>query len=115
MIRSVSILNLCLQIYGHAVACNAAREMLQGIVSSVCTRTITVSAPGITRYLFEEECIMFLSDMEEEFRVCMPIKQQPSEPLAEQVAAQKPKQYFSAILRFYFFSPRFRISCHSAR
>eukprot|EP00066_Takifugu_rubripes_P018234 XP_011607500.1 PREDICTED: poly [ADP-ribose] polymerase 10 isoform X1 [Takifugu rubripes] len=73
-----------LKIYGHAVACNAAQEMLEGIVSSVCTRTITVSAPGITRYLFEEECKMFLSDMEEEFQVCMPIKQQPWEPLAEQ-------------------------------
>lgn len=115
MILSVSVLNLCLQIYGHAVACNAAQEMLQGIVSSVCTRTITVSAPGITRYLSEEECLMFLNDMEDEFQVCMPIQQQPWEPLAEQVAPQKPKQYFSAILRFYFFSPRFHISCHSAR
>lgn len=111
----VSVLNLCLQIYGHPVACNAAQEMLQGIVSSVCTRTITVSAPGITRYLSEEECIMFLSDMEEEFQVCMPIKQQPWEPLAEQVAPQKPKQCFSAILCFHFFSPHSHISCHSAR
>lgn len=107
-----SVLNRCLQIYGHAVACHTAQEMLQDIVSSVCTRTITVSAPGITRFLLEEDCQMFLSDMEEEFQVCMSIKQQPLEPLAEQVAPRKPVCVFIsslALSRQLPFSPMSRL------
>lgn len=86
-----SVLNLCLQIYGHPVACSTAQEMLQSIVSSICTKTITVSSPGITRYLLEMDCAMFLREMEEEFHVCIAVNQQPWEPLAEQVVPRNPK------------------------
>lgn len=110
-----SVLNPCLQIYGHPVACSTAKEMLQGIVSSIRTKTITVSSPGIARYLLEKDCTMFLSSMEEEFQVYITVNQQPWEPPAEQVGPQNPQQAFSAILRFYFFfSPSFHISCHSS-
>lgn len=86
------LFDLCLQIYGHPVACSTAQEMLQSIVSSICTKTISVSSPGIARYLLESDCTMFLSEMEEEFQVCISVNQQLWEPLAEQVALQQPKQ-----------------------
>lgn len=72
------------------MACSTAKEVLQGIVSSVCTKTITVSSPGITRYLLEEDCAMFLREMEEEFQVYVTVDQQLWEPPAEQVGATEP-------------------------
>lgn len=93
-------LNLCLQIYGHPVACRTAQEMLEGIVSSICRKTITVSSPGITRYLLEKDCTAFLSEMEEEFQVSIAVHQQLWEPLAEQVA---PRNQSSNFLRFCVF------------
>lgn len=62
-----------------------AEEVLQGVVSSICTRTITVNAPGVTRYLGEEECKRILKAMETKFQVYIIIKQEPWEPLPHQV------------------------------
>lgn len=95
-----SVFNLCLQIYGHPVACSTAQEMLQSIISSICTTTITVSSPGITRYLLEKDCTVFLRELEEEFQVCISVNQQLWEPMAEEVAPRHLKQSFSALLRF---------------
>lgn len=93
-----SVLILCLQIYGRAVACSMAQEMLEDIISSITTKTFTVSAPGMARYLLEEECKTFLSDMEKMSQVCILVKQQqPWEPLAEQVAPAKPKTFCVSI------------------
>ncbi|KAM4539814.1 protein mono-ADP-ribosyltransferase PARP10 [Odontesthes bonariensis] len=58
-----------LKIHGHAVACQMAEEVLQGVVSSICTKTITVNAPGVTRFLDEQECRSIINEMETKFQV----------------------------------------------
>ncbi|XP_024113660.1 protein mono-ADP-ribosyltransferase PARP10 isoform X2 [Oryzias melastigma] len=58
-----------LKIHGPAVACQMAEEVLQGVVSSICTRSITVNAPGVTRFLEEKECRSILNEMESKFVV----------------------------------------------
>ncbi|XP_056254673.1 protein mono-ADP-ribosyltransferase PARP10 [Seriola aureovittata] len=73
-----------LKIHGHAVACQMAEEVLQGIVSSICTRTITVNAPGVARFLGEAECKSILNEMESKFQVYISPKQAPWEPLPHQ-------------------------------
>lgn len=55
------------------------------MVSTICTKTITIEAPGVTRYLCEEECKTMLKTMETKFEVYIIIKQQPWEPLPQQV------------------------------
>uniref|UniRef100_A0A3B4WJ74 Poly [ADP-ribose] polymerase n=1 Tax=Seriola lalandi dorsalis TaxID=1841481 RepID=A0A3B4WJ74_SERLL len=82
-----------LKIHGHAVACQMAEEVLQGIVSSICTRTITVNAPGVARFLGEAECKSILNEMESKFQVYISPKQAPWEPLPHQEA----KRIVSAI------------------
>ncbi|XP_076611409.1 protein mono-ADP-ribosyltransferase PARP10 [Chaetodon auriga] len=73
-----------LKIHGRAVACQMAEEVLQGIVSSICTRTITVNAPGVTRFLSDEECKRILKEMETKFQVYIITKHVPWEPLPHQ-------------------------------
>ncbi|XP_070841491.1 protein mono-ADP-ribosyltransferase PARP10 [Chaetodon trifascialis] len=73
-----------LKIHGHAVACQMAEEVLQGVVSSICTRTITVNAPGVTRFLSDEECKRILKEMETKFQVYIITKHVPWEPLPHQ-------------------------------
>nr|XP_046274020.1 protein mono-ADP-ribosyltransferase PARP10 isoform X2 [Scatophagus argus] len=73
-----------LKIHGHAVACQMAEEVLQGVVSSICTRTITVNAPGVTRFLGDKECQSILKEMERKFQVYINTKHVPWEPLPEQ-------------------------------
>ncbi|XP_022616633.1 poly [ADP-ribose] polymerase 10 [Seriola dumerili] len=73
-----------LKIHGHAVACQMAEEVLQGVVSSICTRTITVNAPGVARFLGEAECKSILNEMESKFQVYISPKQAPWEPLPHQ-------------------------------
>uniref|UniRef100_A0A8C5DZM1 Poly [ADP-ribose] polymerase n=1 Tax=Gouania willdenowi TaxID=441366 RepID=A0A8C5DZM1_GOUWI len=57
-----------LKIHGLAVACQTAEELLQGVVSSILSRTITVNAPGVTRFLREKECESILKEMETKFQ-----------------------------------------------
>lgn len=73
-----------LKIHGDAVACQMAEEVLQSVVSSVCTRTITVNAPGVTRFLGETECQSILNEMEAKFQVYIIPKHVPWEPLPHQ-------------------------------
>ncbi|XP_072226022.1 protein mono-ADP-ribosyltransferase PARP10 isoform X2 [Leuresthes tenuis] len=73
-----------LKIHGHAVACQMAEEVLQGVVSSVCTRTITVNAAGVTRFLDEKECRSIMNEMETKFQVYINPKYVPWQPLPYQ-------------------------------
>ncbi|XP_041868062.1 protein mono-ADP-ribosyltransferase PARP10 isoform X2 [Melanotaenia boesemani] len=73
-----------LKIHGHAVACQMAEEVLQGVVSSICTRTITVNAPGVTRFLDEKECRSIMNEMETKFQVYISPEYVPWKPLQHQ-------------------------------
>uniref|UniRef100_A0A3Q3L7J4 Poly [ADP-ribose] polymerase n=1 Tax=Labrus bergylta TaxID=56723 RepID=A0A3Q3L7J4_9LABR len=63
-----------LKIHGPAIACQMAEEVLQGIVSSTLTKTITFSAPGITRFLVVEDCKSILEEMQRKFQVYINIQ-----------------------------------------
>ncbi|XP_014909500.1 poly [ADP-ribose] polymerase 10 [Poecilia latipinna] len=76
--------NCGLKIHGQAVACQMAEEVLQGVVSSVCTRIITVNVPGVSRFLDEKECRSILNEMETKFQVYISLKYVPWEPLPHQ-------------------------------
>ncbi|KAM6974213.1 protein mono-ADP-ribosyltransferase PARP10 [Tautogolabrus adspersus] len=73
-----------LKIHGLAIACQMAEEVLQGIVSSTLTKTITFSAPGITRFLVVEDCKSILEEMQRKFEVYINVQHVPWEPLAHQ-------------------------------
>lgn len=73
--------DLCgLKIHGHPTACQIAEELLQGLVGDICTRTITVNAPGITRFMQTDECKKIFYDMETKFQVCIFPEMVPWEP-----------------------------------
>ncbi|XP_062292615.1 uncharacterized protein parp10 [Scomber scombrus] len=73
-----------LKIHGHAAACQMAEEVLQGVVASLCTRTITVNAPGVIRFLEDVDCKSIFKEMETKFQVYITPKQKPWEPLPHQ-------------------------------
>ncbi|XP_049890401.1 uncharacterized protein parp10 [Epinephelus moara] len=73
-----------LKIQGPATACQMAEEVLKDMVASICTRTITVNAPGVTRFLTEKECQSILKEMETKFQVYIIPKHVPWEPLPHQ-------------------------------
>lgn len=73
-----------LKIHGLAVACQAAEEVLRDLISTICTKTITIRAPGVTRFLLEEESKCLMKKMETTFEVYIIVKQQPWEPLPQQ-------------------------------
>lgn len=73
-----------LRIHGPAIACQMAEEVLQSIVSSICTKTITINAPGVTRFIPEEECKSILKEMEKKFQVYISLNYVPWEPLSHQ-------------------------------
>ncbi|KAK5855432.1 hypothetical protein PBY51_005533 [Eleginops maclovinus] len=73
-----------LKIHGHATACEMAEEVLQSVVSSICTRTITVNAPGVTRFLEDAECQRILKEMEKKFQVYISLKYVPWQHLPHQ-------------------------------
>lgn len=73
-----------LKIHGPAVACQMAEEVLQSIIASVCTRAITVKAPGITRFLADDECKSLMKEMETKFQVFISPQHVPWEPLPHQ-------------------------------
>lgn len=62
-----------------------AEEVLQGVVSSVCTRTITINVPGVARFLDEKECRSILNEMETKFQVYISLNYVPWEPSPHQV------------------------------
>lgn len=69
-----------LKIHGHPTACQIAEELLQGLLSEICTRTITVNVPGITRFMQNDECKKMLDMMETKFQVCICPELVPWEP-----------------------------------
>lgn len=73
-----------LKIHGLAVACQTAEEVLRDLVSTICTKTITIRAPGVTRFLLEEESKSMMKKMETRFEVYIIVKQRPWEPLPQQ-------------------------------
>ncbi|KAM9738316.1 protein mono-ADP-ribosyltransferase PARP10 [Menidia menidia] len=73
-----------LKIHGHAVACQMAEELLQGVVSSICTRTITINNPGVARFLDEKECRSIFNEMETKFQVLIILKYEVWQPLPDQ-------------------------------
>uniref|UniRef100_A0A3B3UZM4 Poly [ADP-ribose] polymerase n=1 Tax=Poecilia latipinna TaxID=48699 RepID=A0A3B3UZM4_9TELE len=75
------------------VACQMAEEVLQGVVSSVCTRIITVNVPGVSRFLDEKECRSILNEMETKFQVYISLKYVPWEPLPHQLPSS-PAHFF---------------------
>lgn len=79
-----------------------AEEVIQGTLSSIYTKTITINAPGITRYLGEEECKKIMNEMERKFQVYIIIKQVPWEPLQDQVMLLYTKQNGFAFLLLCF-------------
>lgn len=77
----VEDLDVCgLKIHGHPTACQIAEELLQGLVSDICTKTITVNTPGITRFMQADECKKMFYDMETKFQVCISPEMVPWEP-----------------------------------
>lgn len=68
-----------------------AEEVLQGVVSSICTRTITVNTPGVARFLGEKECQSILNEMEAKFCVHISPKYVPWKPLPHQVMMEEIK------------------------
>lgn len=74
------------QIHGLAVACQAAEEVLRDLVSTICIKTITIRAPGVTRFFLEEESKQMMEKMETRFQVYIVVKRRPWKPLPQQVA-----------------------------
>lgn len=72
-----------------------AEEVLQGVLSSICTRTITVNAPGVTRFLHDKDCKSILKEMETKFQVYINPKHVPWEPLPQQVTVEECKSFLS--------------------
>lgn len=70
-----------LKIHGPAVACQMAEELLQSVISSVCTKTIVVEAPGVCRFLDDPDCRSILNEMEAKFQVYISLKHVSWEPL----------------------------------
>ncbi|XP_034748124.1 protein mono-ADP-ribosyltransferase PARP10 [Etheostoma cragini] len=73
-----------LKIHGPATACQMAEELLQGVVSSICTRTITVNAPGVTRFFDEKDCQSIMEEMQRKFQVYISTNHVPWEFLPQQ-------------------------------
>ncbi|XP_017276560.1 protein mono-ADP-ribosyltransferase PARP10 [Kryptolebias marmoratus] len=73
-----------LKIHGDAVACQMAEEVLEGVVSSICTRTIKANAPGVARFLDEKECRSVLNEMETKFQVYICPVYVPWKPLQQE-------------------------------
>ncbi|XP_034561260.1 protein mono-ADP-ribosyltransferase PARP10 [Notolabrus celidotus] len=73
-----------LKIHGPAIACQMAEEVLQSVISSVLTKTITVNAPGITRFFADDECKNLMKEMERKFSVYINPLYVTWEPLAHQ-------------------------------
>ncbi|XP_060950254.1 uncharacterized protein LOC133027239 [Limanda limanda] len=73
-----------LKIHGHPATCQMAEEVLQGVVSAVCTRAIPIKAPGVARFLHEADCQELLREMESKFQVYISPQCTPWEPMPGQ-------------------------------
>uniref|UniRef100_A0A3Q2GJQ4 Poly [ADP-ribose] polymerase n=1 Tax=Cyprinodon variegatus TaxID=28743 RepID=A0A3Q2GJQ4_CYPVA len=61
--------SLLMELLFNHLACQMAEEVLEGVLSSICTRIITVNVPGVARFLDEKECRSILKEMETKFQV----------------------------------------------
>ncbi|XP_029977063.1 protein mono-ADP-ribosyltransferase PARP10 [Salarias fasciatus] len=66
-----------LKLHGSAVACQMAEELLQDVIASICTKTIHVSAPGLTRFLQHKDCLSIMHEMEAKFQVYISLQHVP--------------------------------------
>lgn len=64
-----------------------AEEVLTGIISSTCTRSIVVNKPGISRFLLEEGSNI-LAEMTAKFQVYINIEKVHWKPLEDNVMYQ---------------------------
>ena len=62
-----------------------AEELLREVISSVCTRTITVNKPGMARFLVQEEGTSILGEMQAKFQVYISLEKVHWEPLENEV------------------------------
>ncbi|XP_041040237.1 protein mono-ADP-ribosyltransferase PARP10 isoform X2 [Carcharodon carcharias] len=53
-----------LRITGVGSACEAVDELLRSIISNICTRTVTLQEPGISRFLLEKRGANILKQLE---------------------------------------------------
>ncbi|KAM3858619.1 protein mono-ADP-ribosyltransferase PARP10 [Diretmus argenteus] len=70
-----------LKIHGNIAACQMAEELLQGVVTSILTRTITIHQSGVARFLVGEEAKGILKEMETKFQVYISLEKVHWEPL----------------------------------
>lgn len=83
---SMSSLPPCFaQINGNAGACQIAEEILRGVVDEICTKTITVSQPGVARFLVEQEGSSILAELQAKFQVYISMDKVHWVPLEEEV------------------------------
>ncbi|XP_078086737.1 protein mono-ADP-ribosyltransferase PARP10 isoform X2 [Mustelus asterias] len=57
-----------LRITGVGSACTAVDELLRSITSNICSRTVTLQEPGISRFLLEERGTNILNQLEIKYR-----------------------------------------------
>ncbi|KAL4629917.1 poly ADP-ribose polymerase 10 isoform X1 [Arapaima gigas] len=72
------------RLYGNTVACRMADEVLRSIVSSILTKKITVSQPGMARFLVQEEGANILKEMQTKFEVYISLEKVHWEPLEKE-------------------------------
>ncbi|KAJ8273298.1 hypothetical protein GJAV_G00099970 [Gymnothorax javanicus] len=72
------------RLHGNATACHFGEEILQSLVNSVLTRTITVNQPGVARFLVETEGASILAEMQAKFQVFISMDKVHWEPLEDQ-------------------------------
>ncbi|XP_030203508.1 uncharacterized protein parp10 [Gadus morhua] len=76
---------LCgLRIQGLAGHCQNAQELLQSMVSSVCTKTLTINQSGVARFLVESEGTGILNEMRAKFQICISLDKIHWAPLQSQ-------------------------------
>ncbi|CAL8296723.1 unnamed protein product [Lota lota] len=73
-----------LTIRGLAGHCQNAQELLQSMVSSVFTKTITVNQSGVARFLVETEGTSILNEMRAKFQICISLDKIRWAPLQSQ-------------------------------
>ncbi|KAI4905419.1 hypothetical protein NFI96_026315, partial [Prochilodus magdalenae] len=71
-------------IQGNASECQMAAEVLSSVVSSTHTKIITVTQPGIARFLREDEGTSILGEMTAKFQVYISLEKVHWEPLENQ-------------------------------
>ncbi|XP_030645234.1 protein mono-ADP-ribosyltransferase PARP10 [Chanos chanos] len=72
-----------LSIQGNVSACQMAEEVLNATIGATCTKALTVSQPGIARFLVEDEGTSILQEMTTKFQVYINLEKVHWEPLED--------------------------------